>query len=126
MSTESYELFQSGLALLEVGKPAAAVKALEAAKDQEPGKASIREALGRAYYNSGKFDFATWQFKKTLAIEPTNDFAHFGTSLSLERVGRYNKAMGHIKMALAMKPDNLAYQRLALRIEIRLVGAEIG
>ena len=48
MST--YELFQQGKRYLKEGMAAQATVALEKAKRLEPGKASIREALGIAYF----------------------------------------------------------------------------
>ena len=123
MGRHTYDLFQRGIELLDSGKPAQASVLLEEVKKAEPGQASVREALARAYYNQGQYEPAKHHFKRALAIDPTNDFAHFGLALSLERIGKYKKAFGHIKMALVMKPGNRAYQRLALRIEIRMIGS---
>ena len=119
MSERIYNSYQRGIELLENGKPAQASVLLEQAKEDEPDKASIREALGRAYYNFGRFEAARHNFKKALAINPTNDYAHFGLALCLERSGMYRFAFGHVKLALAMRPGNKTYQRLALRLEMR-------
>src|SRR5205823_5801503 len=49
----AYELFQRGSKLLADRHPGAAAVLLERASRLAPGKASILEALGRAYYNQG-------------------------------------------------------------------------
>ena len=43
-----YDLYQRGCELLDHGDYQAAIVPLSKARDLEPGKASIREALGRA------------------------------------------------------------------------------
>ena len=48
--SEAYDLYQQGLGHLRSGMPAQATVALEKAKRLEPEKASIREALGIAYF----------------------------------------------------------------------------
>ena len=48
--SEAYDLYQQGLGRLRSGMPAQATVALEKAKRLEPEKASIREALGIAYF----------------------------------------------------------------------------
>ncbi len=53
-----YELLQRGQALLEGRHHAQAAIVLERADRLEPGKGSILEALGRAYYNSGQAERA--------------------------------------------------------------------
>ena len=50
----AYELFQRGSRLLSDGHPGAAAMLLERAAHLEPGKESILEALGRAYYGQGQ------------------------------------------------------------------------
>ena len=50
----AYELLQRGRGLLERRHNAQAAVVLERAARLEPGKASILEALGRAYFNSGQ------------------------------------------------------------------------
>ena len=116
MSESTYEFYQRGMALLESGDPAQAAVLLERAKRHEPDKASIREALGRAYCNSGRYRLAGGHFAKALVLDPTNDYAHFGLAFCLARLGEAGRAAGHIKMALAMSPENESYQRLAARL----------
>jgi Flp pilus assembly protein TadD len=53
--SETYDLYQQGRDHLAAGHAAQATVALEKAKRREPGKASIREALGIAYYRIRRF-----------------------------------------------------------------------
>ena len=55
----AYELLQRGQALLQRHHNAQAAVVLERAARLEPGKASILEALGRAYFNSGQTERVT-------------------------------------------------------------------
>lgn len=116
MSQNAYSLFQRGNALLAAGNAHGAVIPLEHARSLEPRKASIREALARAYYRSGRFRSAEEEFNAAVDIEPSNDYAHFGLALCLERRGRKDEARGHVKLALAMRPDHDAYRLAFERI----------
>lgn len=107
----AYDEFQRGLQLLRDGHPHAAVAPLERARDLEPGKGSVREALARAYYNSQRYQAARAEFEETLAISPVNDYAHFGLGLCLMRLGEREAARGHLKLAVAMNPESDHYRR---------------
>jgi Flp pilus assembly protein TadD len=89
---------------------------LSQAKLLEPDKASIREALGRALYLSGRAARARREFAKAVAIDPVNDYAHFGLALSCARTGERTRAIAHLKLAIAMRPGNEAYQLALERI----------
>ena len=56
--TDVYDLFQRGTQLLEAGDYHAATVPLARARDLEPDKTSIREALGRAFFRSRQFEAA--------------------------------------------------------------------
>ena len=107
---EAYTRFQEGSRLLEAGNTHAAVVALERARDLEPEKGSIREALARAYFRTRRVDAARVEFEKVLELDPVNDYAHFGLGLCLLRSGDRAGARGHLKMATIMRPDEEAYQ----------------
>jgi len=111
---EAYTRFQQGSRLLDAGDTHAAVVALERARDLEPEKGSIREALARAYYRTQRVDAARVEFEKVLELDPVNDYAHFGLGLCLLRAGDRAGARGHLKMATIMKPHQEDYQK-ALR-----------
>jgi Flp pilus assembly protein TadD len=107
---EAYVAFQDGTRLLADDNAHAAVIALERARILEPRKGSVREALARAYYRSGRFDAAEEEFLVALDIEPVNDYAHFGVGLCRLRAGDRAGARGHLRQATVMSPDNHDYR----------------
>jgi Flp pilus assembly protein TadD len=107
---EAYSRFQEGSRLLETGNSHAAIIPLERARDLEPEKGSIREALARAYFRSGRIDSAQEEFEKVVELDPVNDYAHFGLGLCLLRRGDRDAARGHLKLATIMRPDSEDYQ----------------
>jgi Flp pilus assembly protein TadD len=107
---EAYTRFQEGSRLLDSGNNHAAVVALERARDLEPDKGSIREALARAYFRSQRVEAARVEFEKVLELDPVNDYAHFGLGMCLLRKGDRAAARGHLKIATIMRPDEEAYQ----------------
>jgi len=109
VSETAYELLQKGKELMKNGHPAQAAHVLERAKKLYPEKASIRELLGQAYYNYGEYSKAKDEFEKTVEIDPSNHYAHFGLGLSLNRLGEKLGALRHIKLALAMEPNSEDY-----------------
>lgn len=107
---EAYTRFQEGSRLLETGNVHAAIVALERARELEPDKGSIREALARAYFRSGRIDSAREEFEKVVELDPVNDYAHFGLGMCLLRQGERDAARGHLKLATIMRPDAEEYQ----------------
>ena len=65
---DTYELFRRGSELLAAGHAHQAVISLEQARDAAPGHGSVREALGRAYFRSRRFEQAAdgWLGQGTL------------------------------------------------------------
>lgn len=108
---QAYDDFQRGMQLLDGGHAHAAVQPLERARELEPAKGSVREALARAYFNSQRFGAARDEFAQTIAINPVNDYAHFGLGLCLMRLGRPEAARAHLKLAVAMNPEPEHYRR---------------
>jgi Flp pilus assembly protein TadD len=112
--SETYRLYEQGRRHLAAGYAAQATVALEKAKRREPGKASIREALGIAYFRIRRFAEAEREFRAVLDISPVNDYAHFALGRCLEKQGRRTEAVGHYKLARSLRPARDEY-RQALR-----------
>lgn len=112
----AYELFQRGHELLEGRHNAQAAIVLERAARLEPGKASILEALGRAYYNSGRHERARLTFEALLEIDPSAHYAHFAVGQSLKRLGRRNEAGTHLRLAVALSPETALYRDALARL----------
>ena len=111
----AYELFQRGSQMLADRHPGAAAVLLERALALEPGKASILEALGQAYYNQGLHALAAERFAAIVEADPLAHYAHFGLGLSRARLGDAEAARRHLRMAVLLKPDNESYQRALAR-----------
>jgi Flp pilus assembly protein TadD len=111
-----YELFTRGSALLEAGDFAAAAIPLEHARNLEPDKTSIREALGRAYFRSGRFEKARKEFEAVVERSPVNHYAQFCLGRSLENTGRRREASRHAALAAGMRPDREDYRELRDRL----------
>jgi Tfp pilus assembly protein PilF len=117
IDAEAYELFQRGTALLADHHAHQAVTVLERVKTMEPERGSVCEALGRAYYESGRPEAAREQFAQALELDPVNDYAHFCLALCLLRSGEVQVAIGHLRLALAMRPEVDDYQQALVRAE---------
>jgi Flp pilus assembly protein TadD len=112
----AYDAFQEGNRLLASQNPHAAVIPLERARDLEPDKGSVRETLARAYFRTGRFTQASEEFERAVEIEPVNDYAHFGLGLCLMRRGDHFGARRHLKLAVAMRPDQQDYRAALARV----------
>ena len=111
-----YELYKRGSELLERGDFAAAAIPLERARKLEPDKTSIREALGRAYFRSGRFRRAAEEFEAVVERAPVNDFAHFCLGKALVKTGRVREARRHAMLAAGMRPGRAGYRNLRDRL----------
>jgi tetratricopeptide (TPR) repeat protein len=119
--SDAYEHFQRGNALLENGDFAAAVVSLIKARDLEPDKASIREALGRALFRSQRYREAAAEFDAIAAAAPTNDYAHFCLGRALQQLGRHDEACRPLAIAACLRPERAEYR--AYRDRSRRAGA---
>jgi Flp pilus assembly protein TadD len=96
---------------------AQAAVVLERAARVEPGKGSILEALGRAYFNSGQHVRAAETFEALLEVDPSAHYGHFALGLSFARLGREQEARTHLRLAVALDPASETYRRALERIE---------
>ena len=108
--TETFDLFQQGREHLAQGRAAQATVPLEKAKAREPEKASIREALGIAYFRTRRWAEAESEFRMMLDLSPTDDYAHYALGRCLEKLGRQAEANGHYKLASSLRPGQATYE----------------
>jgi tetratricopeptide (TPR) repeat protein len=106
----AYSLFQRGRELLGKRHHAQAAIVLERAARLEPGKASILEALGRAYYNSGQHERSRATFEELLEVDPSAHYAHYALGQSLKQLGRSREAWTHLRLAVALSPGSRLYR----------------
>jgi len=107
--SETFDLFQQGRSHLKRGMAAQATVALEKAKAREPDKASIREALGIAYFRIHRYAEAESEFRKVLELAPVDDYAHYALGRCLDKLGRPAEANGHYKLASSLRPGQATY-----------------
>jgi Flp pilus assembly protein TadD len=115
--TDAYDFFQQGRAHLQAGMAAQATVALEKAKKLEPDKASIREALGIAYFRIQRWRESEAEFRAVLELSPADDYAHYGLGRALEKQGRDAEANGHYKLASSLSPGSEHYTERIMELE---------
>lgn len=120
MTKSLYDRWMTAKGLLASGDTHAASVVLESIRDVEPKKGSVREALGRAYFISGRHRLAEREFAVLLEIDPANDYAHYALARCAMRRGDTSCAKVHLKLARAMNPGNREYANTYER----LTGAE--
>ena len=105
-----YDLYQRGCELLEHGDYQAAIVPLSKARDLEPDKASIREALGRALFHAQHYEGAAEEFKAVAANTPTNDYALFCLGRAMQLLGRHREACQRQRLACSLRPEREDYR----------------
>src|SRR5713101_9468419 len=108
--SDAYHLFREGQKRLRGGMAAQATVPLEKAKRLEPAKASIREALGIAYFRIHRWAEAESEFRAVLELSPADDYAHYALGRALEKRGKAQEANGHYKLASSLRPESPHYR----------------
>lgn len=109
--SETYDLYRQGRDHLAAGLAAQATVPLEKAKRREPRKASIREALGIAYFRIRRWADAEAEFREILELAPVDHYAHFALGRCLEKQGRPEEAVGHYRLATFFRPQSAEYRK---------------
>lgn len=117
--------YTQGLELLGKGSAAAAAELLQRAADAEPASRSVREALARAQFNTGRYREAADNFRVNAEASPSDDYAHFGLGLSLARAGDHRKAAQYLALAAAMSPDREQYTDALRQVRATLKAREM-
>ncbi len=115
MATETrdgstYTLYRRGIELLEDGSFEQAAEPLAEAARRAPEKSSVREALGRAYFRSGRFEEAAAEFAAVVEAHNVNDYAHFCLGRALTKIGETSRARHHLALASNLCPDRSDYR----------------
>jgi TolA-binding protein len=106
-----YDLYRSGCELLDHGDYQAAIVPLSKARDLEPEKASIREALGRALFHAQRYESAAAEFEAVALNTPTNDYALFCLGRSMQLLGRHRDACQPLALACSLRPEREDYRK---------------
>lgn len=105
-----YDLYTRGCDLLAHGDHQAAIVPLSKARDLEPDKSSIREALGRALFHAQRYERAAAEFQAIAAQAPTNDYALFCLGRSMQLLGRHREACQPLALACSLRPERADYR----------------
>ncbi len=105
-----YDLFKRGTALLEAGDFNQATVPLAKAASLAPDKASVREALGRAYFRSRQYEKARREFEAVVEQAPVNDYALFCLGRALLELGRAAEARKPLALASQLRPERRDYR----------------
>ncbi|HVR05929.1 MAG TPA: tetratricopeptide repeat protein [Solirubrobacteraceae bacterium] len=105
-----YELYRRGCELLGHGDYQAAIVPLTRARDLEPDKTSIREALGRAFFHAQLYEPAAAEFEAIAAQAPTNDYALFCLGRAMQQLGRHREACHPLALACSLRPERRDYR----------------
>jgi Flp pilus assembly protein TadD len=112
----AFELLQRGRSLLRQSHNAQAAIVLERAARIEPGKGSILEALGRAYFNSGQTGPALETFRALLDLDPSAPYAYYAIGRCLKKLGRVDEARASYRVAVALDPASRLYGNALKRL----------
>jgi len=105
-----YELYRRGCDLLDHGDYEAAIVPLTRARELEPTKMSIREALGRALFHAQRYERAAAEFRAVTVAAPTDDYALFCLGRSMQLLGRHREACQPLAVACSMRPSRMDYR----------------
>lgn len=105
-----YELFSRGSALLADGHFHQATVPLRRASQLSPESTSIREALGRALFQTQHYNEAAEEFQAIVERAPTNDYALFCLGRCLQMLGRHAEAQQPLALAACMQPERRDYR----------------
>ena len=105
-----YELFSRGSALLSDGHFHQATIPLRRASRLSPQSTSIREALGRALFQTQRYNEAAEEFQAVVERAPTNDYALFCLGRCLQMLGRHAEAQQPLALAACMQPERRDYR----------------
>ena len=106
----TFTLYRRGIELLEDSDFEQAAIPLETAARRAPEKSSVREALGRAYFRSGRYAAAAVEFEAVVDTHQVNDFAHFCLGRALAKTGRTERARHHLALAANLRPERGDYR----------------
>ena len=99
-----YTEYERGQRLLDEGNPAGAAQALAPVLAAEPGNAGVRLALARAYFHTAQLGRAEEHLRWLVDRDPTDHYAHHVLGRTLQRRGRFEQALSHLRIAAALHP----------------------
>jgi predicted Zn-dependent protease len=108
---DAHDWFRRGCQLLDQGHPAAALELLVRVQVAEGTSHHLTETMGRARLAVGRYVEAERDFADLVSRRPDDDYAQLGLGLALARQGRFDEAVEHLALAVAMRPDREEYNK---------------
>lgn len=102
---EPFDAYRLGEELLDSRYPRDAARVLAPVVEAAPENASAWELLGRAHFAAAQLTRAEESFRRLVALEPTNVWAHTALGLSLDRQSKHAEGATWHRMAAAMGAD---------------------
>ncbi len=65
--------------------------------------------LAEVYYSQQRYDLALKELKRSLEVDPTYDYTHFGLGEILIRMRRYEEAIAEFRKAIKLRPNRIEY-----------------
>ncbi|MEU4833326.1 DsbA family protein [Streptosporangium sp. NPDC023615] len=106
-------------ALLGVRDPLGALRTLEPLLAEHGDDSAVRLLAARAYFGSAQLGRARRTLESLLEHAPGDHYARFLLGRTLERSGRHEQALPHLRLAAAMAPEP-DYTDALRRVEDRL------
>jgi predicted Zn-dependent protease len=110
--------------LLDIGRPIDAADALVPVIAAEPENAAVRSLLARAYFHSAQLGRAEQQLRWLIDHDPSDHYAQFVLGRTLERQGRPDQALPHLRLAAVMRPID-DYTAVLRRVEAAHDGGRV-
>ncbi|WP_433387935.1 tetratricopeptide repeat protein [Micromonospora sp. KLBMP9576] len=114
------EEYRRATLFFEAGDPTGAARLLEPIVEAEPGNASVRQLLARAYFQSAQLVRAETQLRELVDRDPSDHYAHHVLGRTLERLNRPAEALRHLRIAAAMHNGNDDYRAALDRVQLRV------
>jgi Flp pilus assembly protein TadD len=104
-TARSIQLGNEGLAALDAGETAQAVRLLEEARAADPRRVIVRTNLGVAYQMQNRFYEAAKEFEAASKLDPSAWEPRNNLGLLLERAGRIDEAIAEYEAARGIDPQ---------------------
>ena len=114
-----YDLYRRGCELLDHGDYQAAIVPLTRARDLEPDKASIREALGRALFHAQRYEGAAAEFEAVAAQRAHERLRAVLPGPPMQLLGRHREACQPLALACSLRPERARLPALSRPRRVR-------
>jgi predicted Zn-dependent protease len=112
--------YRRASAFFEAGDPLEASRLLEPIVEAEPDNSAVRQLLARAYFGSAQLGRAEAELRVLIDRSPDDHYAHHVLGRTLERQGRHQEALSHLRIAAAMRSGHPEYEQALRRVSAKV------